>query len=704
MQDGEEFGPWLGRQLRRREMTQAELAAQLKMTRAAVSAWITGRAQPRADVVREIAAILGTDIATIHERTSDAVAASPIDWYHRPAHFDGGRELGNAAAFAFDADLGTLAREVTQNSLDERLNLAQPVRVRFTLHELTGEHLNSFLTALKWEQLAEHYTAAAASGQKVGRVLAEGLREMSESNSLVLLRVDDYNASGLTGHEYDDGRFAAVVRRQLDSRKSNGRAGGSYGLGKATLWATSRLGLVLINSTLSVPHEGRTERRVIGRLDLPWRVVDGAAFAGPAWLGEPDSTKKYEGVARSWWADQETTEALRLDREGAAPGTSFLIVGAHDAAAQATGDDGLQSMHDKLWDTIADNFWAAMTGGRAGVPLLEASVRTLRNGDVLIPESRVTPEQRHPALTRALRAYLDNETVSEITGIDQVAQVSVPLNVPALRGSSRGTKGQLHQAVLLVTPADDTDKQHSGVVCMRGSRMTIRTRRPQNLGMGVDPFQAVLLVGYATGRDTEDVAAAEAFLRASEPPEHDRWGRTEELAATYARGALSRLDDFRLATDDALRQIVGVRETQQDGDKGPELLRSLLRLNPLGGRTGSGRRSEGYPVVDDVDGEINADGAWVLRVRLSVPQRDDAWQLVPLAKFDVRSGTKPVLNWAELTATENCRIEGNVVRVDPGVRHAAFSGVTAIESHPVSAAMAGVTVDLQKAAAGAASA
>ena len=109
-------------------------------------------------------------------------------------------------------------------------------------------------------------------------------------------------------------------------------------------------------------------------------------------------------------------------------------------------------------------------------------------------------------------------------------------------------------------------------------------------------------------------------------------------------------------------------------------------------------------MVDDVDGEINAAGAWVLRVRLSVPQRDDAWQLVPLAKFDVRSGTKPVLNWAELTATENCRIDGNVVRVDPGVRHAAFSGVTAVESHPVSAAMAGVTVDLQKAAAGAASA
>ena len=108
---------------------------------------------------------------------------------------------------------------------------------------------------------------------------------MRETDSLLLLRVDDYNATGLTGPEYGDGRFAAVVRRQLDSHKENRRAGGWYGLGKATLWATSRLGLVLINSTLSQSHEGRTERRLVGRLDLPWHEVDGTPYAGrPGWV------------------------------------------------------------------------------------------------------------------------------------------------------------------------------------------------------------------------------------------------------------------------------------------------------------------------------------------------------------------------------------------------------------------------------------
>lgn len=268
MDTGEEFGPWLARQLKLAGKTQTELAEEVGVTRAAVSAWITGRSTPRPTVMTDIARALGTDVGTVHTRTTDTQAGLPVTWYHRPGHPDGGRELGNAAAFAFDADVQVLARETCQNSLDERLTeTGRPVRVRYTLHELTGRHLEDFQEAIHWKELFPHYSAVCdiAGHQKVGRVVEAGVRDMYEKGRLVLLRVDDYNASGLTGDDYDDGKFAAVVRRQLESLKSGRTAGGSYGLGKATLWATSALGLVLINSTLSVPHEGRTERREIGR-------------------------------------------------------------------------------------------------------------------------------------------------------------------------------------------------------------------------------------------------------------------------------------------------------------------------------------------------------------------------------------------------------------------------------------------------------
>lgn len=692
-QDEEAFGPWLARQLRRADMSQAALADELRLTRAAVSAWITGRAEPREETKREIAQILGIDAASVFNR-ADVTTRRPLQWHHRPAHTDGGREYGNAAAFAFDADLSVLAREATQNSIDERLDPNKPVRVRFTLHELTGEHLAAFLEACHWGELTRHYTEAAKADQKVSRSLRAALDDLHDTGSLLLLRVDDYNAAGLTGPEYGDGRYAAVVRRQLDSHKpKGGRAGGSYGLGKAALWATSRFSLVLVNSTLSTPHEGHTESRVVGRVDLPWRQVDDAAYAGPAWFGESDTEPAHRGVSRSWWADDETVRDLHLDRAGADPGTSFLIVGAHDASGDATS---LQGMHDKLVGSLADGFWAAMVGGRNGRPLLEANVRTLRNGVELIAEQRVDPHEHHPALSRALQAYLDDRTVPELTAADQVAAVEVPLVVPGLRGSGRKDgKGRDCPAVLLVTPAADNTANPNRVVLMRGNRMTISERRPRGLPLASIQFQAVLLAGYATGRDGEVVEAAERFLRASEPPEHDRWGRTEELTALYERGALTRISEFWTELDKAVRTLVGRRDTTHD-DRGPAALRELLTLE---GPSSAARRAAG-PTVRNVIAHLDDTGAWHVRVDLRVPHSEDPQVLVPIAKFDVRSGGRPAVGWANLTASEGCRIDAGRLIIDPegrssGLQTATFTGVTDPATHPVRSSLARLVIDVQ---------
>ncbi|MFJ4104971.1 helix-turn-helix domain-containing protein [Amycolatopsis japonica] len=693
-QQAEDFGPWLGRQLRRASKSQAELAQHLDLTRAAVSAWITGRAEPREEVKRRIAEFLGIDVAALHNRTADVVARLPLAWHHRPAHADGGREYGNAAAFAFNADLAVLAREATQNSLDERHDPTKPVRVHYTLHELSGAHLDSFLDALLWDKLRPHYDKAASAEQKVSRSLRAALDDLDRTRSLLLLRVDDYNAAGLTGPEYSDGRFAAVVRRQLDSHKQAGkRAGGSYGLGKVTLWATSRFGLVMMNSTLSVPHEGRTERRVIGRLDLPWRSLDETAYAGPAWFGEPDTTPSHKGVSRSWWADEETVQGLHLERSNTDAGTSFLIVGAHDASGDA---ESLEEMHEKLVRSLADGFWAAMIGGDRAGALLEARVTTLRNGRVLVPEQQVNPHVHHPALSRALKAYLDNETVTERTAGDQVASVEVPLFVTPLKGESRSqSKGAEHSAVLLLTRAEGEERTNR-VVCMRGNRMTIMDRRPRDLPLGTDAFQAVLLAGHATENEGEDVDLAEQFLRASEPPEHHKWDRTEELTSLYQRGALSRIKEFLEEIDKAVRDLVGRREVGHRA--GPSVLKELLKLDGAAG----GRRAQGVPTVRSINAQLDDSGAWHVNIDLKLPKAEDPWLLTPVAKFDVRSGGRPAVEWSLLTAADNCEVEhGNLV-IPAGTRSASFIGVTDPTSHPVRSDLSRLVVDIQKTRGGAA--
>ncbi|WP_030612566.1 helix-turn-helix domain-containing protein [Streptomyces sclerotialus] len=707
MEAAEGFGPWLARQLKNARKSQTDLAEELGMTRAAVSAWIVGRSVPRDETIRRIAEVLRTDLETIHTRSADAQVGLPVSWYHRPAHADGGREYGNAAAFAFEADVSVLAREATQNSLDARLDPAEPVRVRYTLHELTGEALARFREAVDWERLLPHYEALTAENGKQGKVsrtIAAGLRDMYQHDRLVLLRVDDYNATGLTGGDYDNGLFAAVVRRQLDSHKKGPGAGGSYGLGKATLWATSRLGLVLINSTLSEPHEGRTERRLIGRLDLPWREVDGQEFAGPAWFGRPDPDARSADVARSWWADEETVEKLRLTRESAAPGTSFLIVGAHDVASLApvTGtfdeeespedDDSIHRMHARLVDALGRNFWAAMTGGGVHKPHLEASVRTYRNDEVLIAEERVDPVVTQPSRTRALRAFLEGDTVDRLTGPGQVARASVQLNVPLHGGQVRG--GVPHEAVLLVTHAEDADGRPNRLVSMRGNRMTVKDSAVTNVPIGTNPFQAILLTGRAAGEDAPGAEAAEEFLRASEPPEHNKWGQTEELRLTYSPSAHRRIAAMTTAANSAVRDLVAVpRAKRRSG--GEAKIAGRLKV---GGGTKKARPAgtAALPELDNVDALIDNTGAWSVTVDLRVsPGVDTDRPVTPIAKFDVRSGPRPAAPWKDLVAVSGCEVVDGSLHLSPGSRKVVFRGVTDVSRHPVRAQLTGLVVELR---------
>ncbi|MEU5772386.1 transcriptional regulator [Streptomyces venezuelae] len=677
-------------------MDEAELARRLDVPQFLISSWRESRSVPNDDMRVMIEALF--DVPEDSE-TGGLVTGGigNVGWYHRPAHQDGGREFGNAAAFAFDADVEVLAREATQNSLDERLSNSRPVRVHYTLHELTGEWLARFREALHWEDLLPHYQVAAAQDQKVGRVIAAGLREMEERDRLVLLRVDDYNASGLTGDDYETGRFAAVVRRQLDSHKSTTGAGGSYGLGKATLWATSQLGLVLMNSTLSEPHEGRTERRLVGRLDLPWREVGGMPCAGPAWFGRPDADLSDAGVARSWWADQETVERLHLTREGSEPGTSFLIVGAHDVATLAEAGpaveddasedaDSVHLMHKRLVQALGRNFWAAMTPGGVEEPQLEAFVRTLRNGEEIIGEERVDPRVAQPSRTRALQAFLDGTTVERLTESGQVAMTTVPLKVPDL---VEGQSGGEHRAVLLVTEADDADGRPNTVVAMRGNRMTVKTSRVPDLALGTNPFQAVLLVGQAAG-DVRLADEAEAFLRASEPPEHNKWGQTEELRMRYSPSAYRRIAALTRDTNKAVRELVAVpKEKRRSGSD-----RLRKRLTVGGKKTVRGNETAGQPTLDELDARIDDDGAWCVTAEVKVPAGGDSWQLTPVAKLDVRSGSRPVVSWSQLIAVRSCEVVDGVLRFTPGARSATFQGVTDISTHPVRASLTGLVVEL----------
>ncbi|MEV8393964.1 MULTISPECIES: helix-turn-helix transcriptional regulator [unclassified Streptomyces] len=686
----QDFAGWLGGMLRQRDMSQKELAQLVDVTPAAVNAWVNDRSVPRYQKIAAIAEALGVAVEDAVSRRPPESTRSELEWIFQKAPEDGSRNGGNAAAYAFAANLEVLAREATQNSLDEQYQQNQPVTSRYELHELTARHLREFLAALRWDSIEGHLRKAADPQQKAGRVLVDGLNDLDRTGRLVLLRIDDYNASGLTGPDYDDGRFARVVRRTLDSGKI-GAQGGSYGLGKAALWAASRFGLVLVNSTLSEDQEGRRERRMAGRLELPWHALNGEEFAGPAWFGTTDRGRN--NSARSWWADRATAESLYLERSDPSPGTSFLVIGAHDGSGDT---EELEEMHEQLTAGIAKNFWASMVGGQRSGPMLRASIAAWRNGEVVRPERYIDPHVYEPARSRAVKAFLDGRTTTELTSRDDVLQAVVSLKLPARKGPKAGgeQRPESHEAVLLVTPTGEDDPKPDHISFMRANRMVVKNKRVNDLPLGHRRFQAVLLTGLATGNSASDAREAEQFLRTAEPPEHNDWTSTEDLTATYVRGARQCILDFKRSAEQAVRDLLKGQEEETDADEGPQILKELLTLDAP-----KKPRTQGFPVVHAVEGNVSDGGAWRVRVTVKLPERVDPWVLSPVARFVVRSGGNIPVRWAgALVPERDCELTKNGnLRFRDGARRGVFRGVTDVSSHPVAANMSCIEVDVPRA-------
>jgi RNA polymerase primary sigma factor len=302
----------------------------------------------------------------------------------------------------------------------------------------------------------------------------------------------------------------------------------------------------------------------------------------------------------------------------------------------------------------------------------------------------VDPQVHQPARSRALRAFLTGTTVDRLTEAGQVALTTVRLKLPEREGIA-GTAGE-HRAVLLVTEATDVDGRINQVTAMRGNRMTVRTSRVPNLPVGTNPFQAVLLAGRAAGDGVPFAAEAEEFLRASEPPEHNKWSQTEELRTRYSPSAHRRIAAMTWEINKAVHQLVAIsRKEKADGTS------KVSKRLKISGKPAAKARGAGVPPkLDDLEAVIDSAGAWQITAIVKVAPGNELWAMKPVAKLDVRSGPRPSVGWAELAAVSNCELVDGVLYFTPGTRRAVFRGVTDVSTQPVRAMLAGLVVELHE--------
>jgi transcriptional regulator with XRE-family HTH domain len=682
-------------------ITQGELAQRLGISQPAVSQWCSGKKLPNDENFSFLAEILKVEVdwlqkgigrmKTLDERAERRDYQDAATWGFRNAPPDGGKDYGNANVWSFDPGLEALVREVLQNARDAGLGAHQPVQVVFRIIRLVGEDLRDFQNALQWDALRIHLEASIENGQKLGTLIKDGLREIEDRKELLLLTIEDSGTTGLLGPEKEDGKFSALCRNNLDSKKDDsGTKGGAFGLGKAVLWRASRLSTVLFCSNLTRPNdEGQSLFRLLGRCDLPWHKIGDGQFAGPGWFGKKNPDDDDDAI--SFWENETLAKDLYLYRE--ASGTTACVVGFHDASADQERKP--MELAQELVRAAASHFFPALAFGT-----LKVSVEVYENRRQYADKQPgfsqgVNVEEMKPHYCRMLRAFREGLNVDQLGEQDEVVACKVVLELPRVKGSKRG--GELeHEAILLLAAAgeDGSSEDVNHLAMFRGPGMVIESLQLAGICLGARPFFAMLMCGKAPlaaadhpGRNAPADAEAEEFLRSAEPPSHHKWMATTELKSLYALGCKKKLDDFIRRSKEAVRDLV--KPVPKDLGDGPQSLKELFRI-------GSEPIPTERPRISHQVGQVDEAGRWEVEARIRLKARKTGLRISPAVLFMPETGNGQPVRWETLEPVSNCSCEGHDLIVPPNTREVRFRGRTDPSDHPVPAHESCIVVDLRK--------
>lgn len=256
--------------------------------------------------------------------------------------------VNNARIETFKDDvLGSLAREICQNSLDARRDQDNPVRVSFTLKEI---QTNQIPDKASFEEIIGLSRETWVMDQKAQEFLTRYESLLGQEN-IHVLKISDYNTSGLEGPKWD-----ALIEKAGTSYKEDIGSAGSFGIGKAAPFASSDLRMVFYNTRLvdrSIKSIGVTKF-------ISFDMEDGNTAQGVGYLGSHNKNPMLD----------ETNFGFSRREEA---GTDIFIIGFNQG----------KKWKEEIKNSILENFMIAIHQKHLVVDVDEISIDKESLGDLI---------------------------------------------------------------------------------------------------------------------------------------------------------------------------------------------------------------------------------------------------------------------------------------------------------------------------------
>jgi hypothetical protein len=309
----------------------------------------------------------------------------------------GGEEhgLNDPGIETFEGNFGGhLARECSQNVGDAAATDGSPVRITFTVFDLS---ISQIPCAGHLEGVFKSCAKFWADNPKTIEFFKTAQKQIHK-RAIRVMRISDFGTTGLTGGDAErDGKWYCLVRSGGVSNKTEG-TGGSFGIGKFAPFAASAFRTVLY-STRTI--DGKVAFQGVSRL-VSHEDEKGETTQGTGYIGEwSERSRQFTAIRK----DDAVPEPFRRTE----PGTDIYVLGYRDG-------DGWER---HLTRAVLQHFWPAIARRK-----IEFQV-----GDVLInydtlaermQEFSTEPEFDAHLYLRAFTAPDRREFSTEIPGLGRV--------------------------------------------------------------------------------------------------------------------------------------------------------------------------------------------------------------------------------------------------------------------------------------------